>query len=85
MQVLDGKAEIEFPCRWNYKVIGESKEQIHTAVFDIVQREYQLEDSKSSARGKYVSLNLYVEVETREEMVEIFGQLKHHPHVKMVI
>lgn len=85
MNVIDGEAEIPFPCEWNYKIIGEDKTKIQEVVFDLIQKEYRLEDSKASAKGKYLSFNLYVLVETREEMVEIFGQLKHHPHVKMVI
>lgn len=85
MNVIDGEAQIQFPCEWNYKIIGEDRTKIQEVVFDLIQKEYRLEDSKTSAKGKYVSLNLYVSVETREEMVALFGQLKHHPHVKMVI
>lgn len=85
MEVIQGEAEIEFPCEWNYKIIGEDEKAIRTAVFDTVPKEYTLKDSKTSSGGKYRSFKLTVTVESREEMVGIFNKLKYNNAIKMVI
>jgi uncharacterized protein len=76
---------IAFPCLWGYTIIGNNREQVQTAVFESVPREYALCDSNRSKTGKYQSFNLRIEVKTREEMLEIFEKLKHHSCIKMVI
>ena len=80
------KLELEYPCKWCYKLIGEDKESIQKAVKDVIdEREHKLSDSKSSKGGKYVSMNLDMLVHNDDDRKTIYEELKKHDNVKMVI
>jgi uncharacterized protein len=88
--ILDGyskqKPDIEYPCRWQYKIISNSAEgAVRAAETAANGFEYDIISSNVSAKGKYVSINLFVQVETEEERNFIFGQLENHEEVIMVI
>ena len=78
--------EIEYPCRWSYRVIGRDKELVRGAVETvIVDKEYLLTYSNRSRTGKYHSWNVELVVESQLERDTLFVMLKEHPEVKMVI
>lgn len=79
------KLDLSFPCDWEYRVIGEFKERIEVAVFEIVDREYDLKPSKTSKKGKYQSFSIKVNIQSDEERVTIFEKLKSHSDIKMVL
>jgi len=80
------KVEIEYPCNWCYKVIGESMEGIEEAVKEIVdEREHKLSESNKSKSGKYTSMNLDMLVHNDDDRQTIYEELKKHKNVKMVI
>jgi uncharacterized protein len=88
------KPDIIFPCRWGYKAIGADKEIVAEAVrsclgaclgADLGTRAMQLEFSRTSAGGKYVSWNLNLRVNSLVERDELFAALSGHPDIKMVI
>ena len=83
---LDNKElELNFPCEWEYRVIGEFKEKIEIAVFEIIDKKYQLKASKVSKKGKYKSFSIKISVESDKERIIIFEKLKQHSDIKMVL
>ncbi|MBU0485893.1 MAG: DUF493 domain-containing protein [Proteobacteria bacterium] len=80
------KLELEYPCNWQYKVIGEDHEKMRLAIAEFVQDvSCSINHSKSSSSGKYHSLNLEIVVESEEVRILIYQELKNHPAVKMVL
>ncbi|MDH4321535.1 MAG: DUF493 domain-containing protein [Desulfobulbaceae bacterium] len=89
MMILSGspdKAEIEYPCSWNYKVIGIDAVAVKNAVAEVLGGQpYILTPSRSSSGGKYHSLNLETVVESEVRRNAIYAALKSHAAVKMVL
>ena len=80
------KLELEYPCNWCYKVIGESMEGIEEAVKEILdEREHTLSSSNKSRSGKYTSANLDMLVHNDDDRQTIYEELKKHKNVKMVL
>ena len=80
------KPEIDYPCLWEYKVIGENqdltKEALRTACSP---KEPTITYSHTSSGGKYHSFSATVHVEDEKSRVSIFEKLHHHTAIKMVI
>lgn len=88
------KPEIEYPCPWDYKVIGTNEETLRSAVSECLQtalnhasgeREFELGTSRTSEGGKYVSLRLNLMVFDETERNTIFATLANHPEIRIVI
>ena len=88
------KPQIDFPHRWGYKVIGTETEAVAEAARECValclgseqgERDVQLEPSRTSGGGKYVSWSLTLRVDSRAERDELFAALAGHPAVRVVI
>ncbi len=78
--------EIEYPCRWRYRLIGTAEDALRAAVADFVgEREFDLSHSHTSRKGTYVSLVLTLVVRTEEERLELYQQLSEHPSTRMVL
>lgn len=80
------RPEIDYPCTWVYKVIGEDieilKELIITAC---APARVAIAHSHSSSGGKYHSLNATLEVDSEQMRLQIYDLLKTHPAVKIVL
>ena len=63
-QSLEGcKPEIHYPCVWQYKVIGMEQKAVQTALSEqLGDAPYSLSESRTSRKGKYISLNLELTV-----------------------
>lgn len=80
------KPEIDYPCKWLYKVIGEEKEAIRAAVYHICSgKDITYSYSHSSSGGKYHSFNVEVEVKNEEERLSIYNLLNNHAAIKVVM
>ena len=80
------KLQLEYPCRWLYKVIGPDQEKLHQALLEIVSNcSCSISFSKSSRAGKYHCLNLEVTVQSEEERNSIYRALKAHPQISIVL
>ena len=66
------KNSIKYPCTWHYKIIGYSKQTLHLAALELVDK-------------KYHSINLEVEVENQEERDRIFQTLQKDSRIKFVL
>lgn len=83
---IDQKLELEYPCNWCYKVVGEEREKLEQAIKDVVlEREHTIAHSNTSRTGKYISLNLDLLVHNEDDRQFIYEALKAHQNVKMVL
>ena len=82
----DQKPEIEYPCIWEYRIIGSDSEAITSAISDIMgNRDYSIKEGNKSKTGKYVSFNLETFVNDEEYRISLFHQLKEHSDITMVL
>ncbi len=80
------KPEIDYPCRWQYKVIGTGKDDILAAISSVVgDQDHDICESKKSSSGKYLSINLELTVHSEDMRNSIFMELQRHPSLKMII
>jgi len=80
------RLEIDYPTRWLYKVIGANKAAVTQAILEIIDADdATLEVSNTSSRGRYVSINVTVEVHSDRQRTDIYESLRGHPHVKIVL
>lgn len=80
------KPQVDYPCKWPYKIIGNNIEEMIKAVEEVVaELEYDLTPSNISRKGKYFSLNITVVVPSEILRDLIFQKLTKHPAIKFVI
>jgi len=80
------KPAVDYPCDWQFKVIGENVSLIQQAIREILdKKEYDLQASNISLKGKYKSLSLVVNVASQNERDTIFKNLSESNHIKMVL
>ena len=78
--------QIEYPCEWKYKIIGEDLENMLNTIDDVIEGlEADLSPSNISTKGKYYSLNLKVYVKSEEQRNSIYHSLKLCPSIKIVL
>lgn len=80
------RPEIEYPCNWDYKIIGTDVSEmikiIEEAVGDL---SYEISPSNISKKGNYFSLNLTVSVPSEIVRDIIFQKISSSAFVKIVI
>ena len=80
------KLELEYPCSWKYKIVGEERKKLEAAIHSVIlERAHTLAHSNTSKTGKYISLNLDLIVHNEDDRTFIFEALKAHQDVKMVL
>lgn len=86
-QSLEGcKPEIDYPCVWQYKVIGMERKAVQAALSEqLGDAPYSLSESRTSRKGKYISLNLELTVHTEEQRLHLYSTLTAHPSIKLVL
>jgi uncharacterized protein len=84
--ISEGKAQVDYPCSWVYKVIGKDQQQVRQAIAEIIQeRRCIITRSNSSKSGKYHCLNVELVVQNEELRNGLYRTLKSHPAIKMVL
>ncbi len=81
----DLDAEIVYPLKWTYKVIGLDRDAISAAVEKCITKEYTFDFSNVSSGGKYQSFKVEVWVETEKERLDFFNRLAAHPAIARII
>lgn len=80
------KVEIQYPCRWLYKVISrdhlQDKEKIVAMLQDF---SWKISISNRSRTGKYTCLDVEVDVESEEQRNTLYQLLKELETVKIVL
>jgi len=83
---IEQKLELEYPCNWRYKVVGEEREKLENAIREVIlERQHAIAHSNTSRNGKYVSLNLDLLVHNDDDRQFIYEALKAHQNVRMVL
>ncbi len=79
------KPEIEYPCEWDYKIIGHSEKSLRAAVTEIAPTDHKIAPGKESKQGKYISLCLTMQVIHEEQRLQVFAALKAHADILFVL
>ena len=80
------KPEIEYPCDWTFKIIGQDERLLREAAIATLQnRIHTVNNSNASSGGKYTSLNLVVNVKGETDRNEIFTNLQKNPSIKLIL
>ena len=80
------KPNIQYPCNWDYKVIGTDVDEMIKVIEATVEgMEFNISSSNVSSKGKYFSLNLKVFVTSEKIRDIIFTKLEASEFVKMVL
>jgi putative lipoic acid-binding regulatory protein len=78
------KVEIEYPCHWEYTIIGTDREKMKKAVAECLDNQNcEVRDSKQ--HGKYFSQKFKAYVESEEERNRLFSKLQKHRDIKFVL
>ena len=86
MNLNGKKAKIDYPCQWQYKLIGRFEELIKDDVKKFLKNKgYKIEVSNKSKKGKFISLNLFVTVQNEQERVKIFNQLSNSQVIMQIL
>jgi putative lipoic acid-binding regulatory protein len=85
--MADGqRPEIEFPCRWNYRIIGTSEDAIRALIAELVgEAEHEVAYGQASSGGTYVSLLLTVQVEDDAHRLAVYAGLTGATCVRVVL
>ena len=80
------RPEIDYPCLWTYKVIGEN----HALLRDVIvaacsPHAVMISHSHKSSKGKYHSVNAEIVVPDETVRLRIYEILKSHSAVKIVL
>jgi putative lipoic acid-binding regulatory protein len=81
---------LEFPCRYEIKVMGRESVRFEALVQGIVcrhigQDELLATGRRLSRKGNYLSLTCIIWATSREQLEDIYGELKACPEVLMVL
>ena len=80
------KFQLEYPCPWDYKIIGPNEDEMRSAVAEIIRdHDYKVSPSHSSEKNKYHCLNVELSVENESQRTAFYEALKAHRAVKMVL
>ena len=80
------KIEIDYPCKWSYRIIGSDEKLLRAAAKSAVgNKKYTLSVSNRSSGGKYHSLNLELRVINENERLRIFENLKNEAAIKFIL
>lgn len=84
----DDAPGFEFPCEYQIKAMGIDDGAFHEVVIEIVRRHCDSirEDSissRASRGGKYVSISIVIEAQSREQLDAIYDDLTAHDKVLM--
>ena len=86
MKTSQKKAEIDYPCQWEYKVIGENQDLIQDALITSCGPDKPLITySHTSSGGKYHSFSAKIQVKDEKSRLSIFEKLHCHSAILMVI
>ena len=80
------KLNIKYPCKWGYRVVGESEELMRQAIAECIRGlEHELSVANTSRSGKYISLNLELIVPDEKTRKHIHSFLMKHSDVRTVV
>jgi uncharacterized protein len=80
------KPNIQYPCRWHYRLIGEDPVALHRAITTrVAVAACVISEANVSSGGRFCSLNLEVTVRDEAERLRLYQLLSGDPAVRMVL
>ena len=80
------RPQIDYPCRWQYRIIGEDRTAMLAAIAAQVDvAACVIDDANTSSSGRYLSLNLEITVNDEPERLHLYQALSGHPAIRMVL
>ena len=86
----DEKPQIEFPCKYPIKILGDSQNELMEHVLQVMNTHAPgVADSeittKQSSQGKWQSITVVITATGKPQLEAIFADLKTNDSVKMVL
>lgn len=85
LNILEGRPQIDYPCEWEYRVIGENEDKIKEIVKNTIKKSYSIEIKNKSSKGKFTSFHVKTIVNDEKERNDIYSKLSGYGEIKMVI
>lgn len=82
---LEQNPQIIYPTLWEYVVIGKDEEIVQSAIFEVLEVPYEVSRIRHSSGGKFVSVHIRLEVDSKQQRDDIFSALSQHESITMVI
>lgn len=80
------RPEIEYPCTWEYRIIGRTYSELESAAAEVLDGiMYSIQKSNQTAGGKYISAKIELTVNSDEERTRIYHDFGRHNGIKMVV
>lgn len=78
--------ELEYPCQWQYRLIGEDRDAMMEAIHSIVDgAACTITEGNVSSGGRYLSLNLECSVNDEAERLRLYQLFSKHPGIRVVL
>lgn len=86
MQSVPDKPAIDYPCTWEWRVIGGDSDQLRRAVAEVLgQRPYALREANRSPAGRWLSMSLELDVASEGDRNQIHQALAGHRFVRLLL
>lgn len=86
MQQLSGKPVVDYPCAWEYRIIGADAEDMRAAVAAVLgSRSYTLREANQSRSGRWRSMSLELVVQSEEDRNTIHRELTAHRWIRLAL
>ena len=80
------KPEIEYPCRWQFRIIGEERLAMIKAITTLTGvAADEITEANVSSNGRYLSLTLELVVHNDDERLAYYRLLAANPAIRMVL
>lgn len=80
------KPNIDYPCLWQYRLIGEDRSAILEAIqVTVDMNRCVITEGNTSSGGRYLSLNLEITVGNEAERLRLYQVFSDHPAIRVVL
>ena len=80
------KPNIDYPCQWQYRLIGEDRSAILAVIHETVDvSRCLITEGNTSSGGRYLSLSLEITVGNEAERLRLYQVFSDHPAIRVVL
>ena len=86
----ESESPLQFPCQFPIKAMGLAEHDLEIIIFDIVRQhapDITQDDfnKRESTNGKYISVTVTVNAQSRDQLDAIYHALTAHEHIIMAL
>ncbi|MBG84469.1 MAG: DUF493 domain-containing protein [Phycisphaerae bacterium] len=86
MDVEEQTLNLDYPCEWEYRVIGSEPAPLEQAIKEVMgARAYTCQEGRQSGGGKWITRVVSLVVQDENERTSLYEQLRSHEAVKIVL